>query len=84
MIAVKFGRGLYTKPWPRSVVVSWGVAGSAFVVVLFAWQLRIWLGSSSRSTSSNAGGRGSGAGVDAYPAAKKSFSRRKPLPEKQL
>lgn len=69
MIAVKFGKGLYTKPWPHSVVVSWAVAGTVFAVVLSIWQLLIWLGNDGKVSST----RGAGSGA-----------RRKPLFVKQL
>jgi hypothetical protein len=38
MIAVKFGHGLYPRPWPRAVVVGWVVAAVLFSGVLMLWQ----------------------------------------------
>jgi hypothetical protein len=42
MLAIKFGRGLYPKPWPRAVLASWTVAIVLCVVLLLVWQLRVW------------------------------------------
>jgi cytochrome c-type biogenesis protein CcmH/NrfF len=42
MLAIKFGRGLYPKPWPRAVLLSWTAAVAVFVIVLAVWQLRAW------------------------------------------
>jgi hypothetical protein len=40
LISVKFGRGLYERPWPQPVVVSWVVVVLSFVALLAVWQWR--------------------------------------------
>ncbi len=42
LLSIKFGRGLYTRPWPRAVVAAWGLAGGLFAAGLAVWQLRLW------------------------------------------
>uniref|UniRef100_A0A383VUJ3 CDP-diacylglycerol--serine O-phosphatidyltransferase n=1 Tax=Tetradesmus obliquus TaxID=3088 RepID=A0A383VUJ3_TETOB len=42
MLAIKFGRGLYPKPWPHAVLASWAVAVVVAVTLLAVWQLRLW------------------------------------------
>jgi phosphatidylserine synthase 2 len=42
LLSIKFGRGLYTQPWPWAVVAAWGLAGALFAVGLAVWQLRLW------------------------------------------
>lgn len=38
MIAIKFGRGLYPRPWPRAVLIGWALAAVLFGGVLLFWQ----------------------------------------------
>jgi len=38
MCAIKFGRGLYPNPWPRSVVLAWSIGLGVGVLVLVGWQ----------------------------------------------
>ncbi len=42
LLSIKYGRGLYLQQWPRPVLLAWGLAGGLLVVVLAAWQARIW------------------------------------------
>ncbi len=40
-VVVKFGRGMFPKPWPAHVLWFWGIVGAAFVAVMGVWVLRI-------------------------------------------
>eukprot|EP00877_Chromochloris_zofingiensis_P010041 jgi/Chrzof1/5290/Cz15g21010.t1 len=40
MASIKFGAGLYPKPWPLHVLWFWGIVASGFAVVLLVWQAR--------------------------------------------
>jgi hypothetical protein len=54
MLAIKFGRGLYPKPWPTAVLVSWTVAIVLCGVLLVVWQLRLWRRQWSKAGSASA------------------------------
>lgn len=43
LICIKFGRGLFTAPWPPRVVWFWGVVGCGFATFVGLWYLRIYL-----------------------------------------
>lgn len=53
-IAVKFGRGLYTAPWPWHVLFAWLAAGMLFIVLMLAWQYRLVCGRGVRNPQQNA------------------------------
>ena len=42
LAAIKFGNGMFTAPWPKKVVVAWGVAAAVTVVVLTTWSIRFY------------------------------------------
>eukprot|EP00879_Flechtneria_rotunda_P017039 GHRR01017845.1.p1 GENE.GHRR01017845.1~~GHRR01017845.1.p1 ORF type:complete len:209 (+),score=63.13 GHRR01017845.1:141-767(+) len=57
MISIKFGRGLYPNPWPRKVLVAWGVAAAAFWAGMAVWQLQIGRSSKRRHGESSSAQR---------------------------
>jgi hypothetical protein len=59
MISIKFGRGLYTAPWPRHILFCWAVAGTTFACVLLVWQYRLYRSSSSDRSKNGVAGSGS-------------------------
>jgi phosphatidylserine synthase 2 len=40
LICVKFGAGMFPKPWPPRVLYAWGLSACAFVLFLGGWTLR--------------------------------------------
>eukprot|EP00898_Chlorokybus_atmophyticus_P003612 jgi/Chlat1/4251/Chrsp27S04325 len=40
LVEFKFGRGEFPQPWPKHVLVAWGMVGAAFVIFLPAWAIR--------------------------------------------
>eukprot|EP00887_Chlorella_sp_A99_P001765 scaffold19.g1765.t1 len=42
LVCVKFGVGLFPQPWPRRVLVAWGVGGAAAAAVLTTWTARYY------------------------------------------
>ena len=34
LVCIKFGRGMFPKPWPSSVLLAWGTAGLVFAVFM--------------------------------------------------
>ena len=42
LAAVKFGHGLFTAPWPRHVVWSWGVVFALFSIVFAVWTVEFY------------------------------------------
>jgi phosphatidylserine synthase 2 len=44
LICIKFGTGLFPKPWPAHVLWCWGAVGVAFAVVFALWSARFYGG----------------------------------------
>ena len=40
-VVIKFGRGMFPKPWPTHVLWFWGMVGTVFALVMGLWVLRI-------------------------------------------
>ncbi len=40
-VVVKFGRGMFPKPWPPHVLWFWGCVGAAFAAIMAVWSLRL-------------------------------------------
>jgi phosphatidylserine synthase 2 len=41
LVCIKFGRGMFPKPWPRRVVWAWGVSAALFSAFMLVWSLRV-------------------------------------------
>ena len=42
LAAIKFGNGLFTQPWPKTVLWAWGTVATVFVVVFTTWSVRYY------------------------------------------
>ena len=40
LVCIKFGRGMFPKPWPSSVLLAWSTAGLVFAVFMSVWAVR--------------------------------------------
>ncbi|EFN55835.1 hypothetical protein CHLNCDRAFT_30982 [Chlorella variabilis] len=45
LICIKFSKGLFPQPWPREVLVAWGLAVTVFGVVFGTWSYRYYVSS---------------------------------------
>ena len=54
LVIVKHGRGKFTNPWPRHILLAWFIAISSTTVYLIAWQRRINLAQARRGGSERA------------------------------
>lgn len=43
LICIKFGKGLFPKPWPRRVLLAWGLGLSAFSASFGFWCYRYYI-----------------------------------------
>jgi phosphatidylserine synthase 2 len=43
LICIKFGRRVFTAPWPRHVVWFWAVTGALFCTFMGLWSVRVAL-----------------------------------------
>ena len=40
LVCAKFGRGMFPKPWPTTVLLAWGAAGLTFASFIMVWAVR--------------------------------------------
>ena len=43
LIVVKFGKGMFPNPWPRTTLLVWAAVLSVFCVVMAAWSVQHYL-----------------------------------------
>jgi len=72
LIIIKFGRGLFPQPWPRTVVAVWSTVGVVAGAVFVIWSVRYYrrhgtLGTSTAADGTAAAGNAAGSGVSAAP-----------------
>lgn len=58
---VKFGRGLFPQPWPRTVLLVWGTVLAVSAAVFVSWSVRYYRQHGSLGTTAAAAGGGDAA-----------------------
>lgn len=41
LLCIKFGAGMFSAPWPRRVLLAWGISGALFVSFMIVWGISI-------------------------------------------
>lgn len=42
LVSIKFGRGMFPEPWPRSTLIAWGTVAGLFTLVMTIWSIRFY------------------------------------------
>lgn len=43
MVVIKFGRGMFPQPWPKKVLITWGLAIGGLTAILTVWSINYYI-----------------------------------------